>query len=424
MGSRLRLVRDFREMHSMTRSEELVYNLCTKSFLSLWSYRNPRGKKGKELCDILVVCEPDILIFSVKEIAFNDTGDKIGWERWRRAAIEKSCSQIAGAERWIKANPNVITKDGEQGLAFPTSRRVHRIAVALGSQGQVPMTFGDFGKGFIHVFDEESLNTLMEELDTISDFVKYLVDKEAFYRTGKLTLFDGGGEENLLALYLASGRKFPEEPDLIVLDDDLWESFKNDPAVQEKKRLDKISYVWDEIIEELYQTYLDSNLITDVPYTSNKLTDIEKAVRVMARENRFSRRLLSISLVDFLENSEVRRAKARVNDSPLLDARYVFLISDYDSNRKANIGELLGRCIVARGLEQGKTRVVGLGFEFSKRVEGWATTVCYLEILEWTGEWQKQMDDQQREFGYFSRPRAKGLTEYEYPRAQYNEREQ
>jgi hypothetical protein len=195
-------------VRSVTNSEELVYQLCTKSFLSFWSYPNPQGKKSKELCDILVVCEPDIIIFSVKEVAFKNTGDRVGWERWRRAAIDESCNQIAGAERWIKANPNVITKDGQSGLAFPASSRVHRIAVGLGSQSEVPMTFGDFGKGFIHVFDEHSLNTLMEELDTISDFVKYLVDKEAFYRAGKLTLFDGGGEEDLLALYLASGRRF------------------------------------------------------------------------------------------------------------------------------------------------------------------------------------------------------------------------
>lgn len=200
----------------MTKSEELVYNLCTRSFLSLWSYPNPQGKNGKELCDILVVCEPDIIIFSVKEVAFKDTGDSVGWERWRRTAIDESCSQIAGAERWIQRNARVITKDGEPGLDFPVCSRLHRIAVALGSQGKVPMTFGDFGRGFVHVLDEESLNTLMGELDTISDFVKYLVDKEAFYRAGKLTLFDGGGEEDLLALYLASGRKFPEEPDLIV----------------------------------------------------------------------------------------------------------------------------------------------------------------------------------------------------------------
>lgn len=69
----------------------------------------------------------------------------------------------------------------------------------------------------------------------------------------------------------------------------------------------------------------------------------------------------------------------------------------------------LGRCIVARGLNQTKTKVIGLGEEFSKMVEDSATTVFYLEIRKWTAEWQEQMDYQQGEFGYFAKPQMKGL---------------
>jgi hypothetical protein len=42
-------------------SEQFVYDICSKSFLSLWSYINPQGKTpGKELCDVLVVCNPHV----------------------------------------------------------------------------------------------------------------------------------------------------------------------------------------------------------------------------------------------------------------------------------------------------------------------------------------------------------------------------
>jgi len=387
---------------TMTRSEELVYRLCAKSFLSLWSYPNPRGKKDKELCDILVVCDPDIVVFSVKEIIFRDTGDQVGLDRWRRDAIEKSYRQIAGAERWITQNHRVVTRDGREGLILPQPRRVHRIAVALGGDGMVPLIFGDSGTGFVHVFDERSLEIVMKELDTITDFVDYLIDKEAYYYRGKLTLFDGGGEEDSLALYLACDRSFPDEPDFIVLDGDLWETFSRDEHVVAEKKLDEVSYRWDEIIEEMHQTYLDGNLIKDMPHVSTELTDIEKSVRVMARENRLSRRLLSQSLVDFMETWDVEKLKARIADSGISDTRYVFMASDYDGSRKANMGELLGRCIVARGLNQSKTKVVGIGAEFSKLVPGSATSMVFLDIQEWTTEWQAQMDYQQREFGYFT----------------------
>ena len=78
---------------------------------------------------------------------------------------------------------------------------------------------------------------------------------------------------------------------------------------------------------------------------------------------------------------------------------------------------LLASAIVARGLNQTKTKVVGLLIEFSKELEGSTTNVCFLEILDWTAEWQEQMEEQQREFGYFTSPTVKGLSESEYPQA-------
>ncbi|MCC5618407.1 NERD domain-containing protein [Nostoc sp. CHAB 5836] len=84
-------------------SEEFVYQVCNKSFLSLWSYANPTGKNSKELCDILVVCEPDIIIISVKDIKLTDSGDiETDWQRWLRKAVKGSVDQIYGAEKRIK----------------------------------------------------------------------------------------------------------------------------------------------------------------------------------------------------------------------------------------------------------------------------------------------------------------------------------
>ena len=210
----------------MNRSEQLVFRLCTKSFLSFWSYPSPRSKNsGKELCDILVVCDPDVIVFSVKEIGLRDSGDEsVDWERWRKKAIDESCKQIYGAERWINSAKNVVTRKGEIALPFPdiSRRRVHRVAVALGGQGKAPIYFGDFGRGFVHVFDEVSLDIVMNELDTISDFIKYLDDKERLYLSGTETIFTSGGEEDLLALYLHRGREFPGAPGLVVLDGELW----------------------------------------------------------------------------------------------------------------------------------------------------------------------------------------------------------
>lgn len=108
----------------------------------------------------------------------------------------------------------MITKEGKQGLPFPeiSRRRIHRIAVSLGGDRKVPITFGDRdGKGFVHVFEEIALDIIMRELDTITDFVKYLMDKEALFYRGEEVVFNGG-EEDLLAFYLQMSREFPVGP--------------------------------------------------------------------------------------------------------------------------------------------------------------------------------------------------------------------
>jgi len=38
----------------MTPSEKYIAHLCRISFLPFWSFPNPIGKNGKELCDLLV----------------------------------------------------------------------------------------------------------------------------------------------------------------------------------------------------------------------------------------------------------------------------------------------------------------------------------------------------------------------------------
>ena len=87
----------------LNAAERFIFQLCRSSFLRLWSYANPQGKDpGKELCDVLVVCPPDVIIFSVKDVALkHGSRPEIGWSRWRKKAVEDSAKQIYGAERHI-----------------------------------------------------------------------------------------------------------------------------------------------------------------------------------------------------------------------------------------------------------------------------------------------------------------------------------
>ena len=398
----------------VNKSEEFVYEVCRKSFLSLWSYANPLQKKGKELCDILIVCEPDIIIFSVKDIVLTQSGDaEVDWKRWQRRAVEGSCSQIYGAEKWVRETSHVIKHDGSQGVAIrkDINWRVHRVAVALGNKGQSPFQFGDFGKGFVHVLDEISFALILRELDTITDFVDYLVKKEEMFIHEAKLLF-GGAEEDLLAFYLINQRMFPSNPDTLMLEPDLWASLQNRPEYQAKKVADRESYIWDALIEALCKEsprdYMESGPL---------LTDADHAVRAMARENRFARRILGRAYRDFLETAQRDSVAARVAQGPS-GVGYVFMARSADTDREVRVKELALRCWVVRSLLENCNTVVGISDNGKISGLGYSTSMVYLHKEEWMAEDQKIAEGIQRDLGYFTSPRHRNVRTDEYPNSE------
>src|ERR1019366_4103860 len=280
----------------VTPAERYLAKLCKRSFLSLWSYAsifrdqgrsNSKGD-GKELCDLLVVFENHILIFSDKDCEFRDGTDiALEWSRWYRKAIKKSADQVFGAERWIKSFPNSLFLDRLCTVPFPIDLPpagkaiFHRIVVAhdgarkcreaLGGSGSLmldnslegdkhlltPFTVGKVNpeKGFVHVFDDTALNVVMRQLDTITDFVEYLSKKEALI-TGDVRVA-AAGEEELLARYLgrlnANGEHdfmIPTKSDAVYFDQGSWIHFLQSPEHHAQVEANEISYAWDELIDK------------------------------------------------------------------------------------------------------------------------------------------------------------------------------
>jgi hypothetical protein len=229
----------------VTPSERYLKRLCEHSFLSLWSYpgiyrdqgRSSEKGDGKELCDLLVVFRNHIITFSDKHCHFADSGDlKLDWSRRYKKTILKAAEQVFGAERWIRTFPGRLFLDRQSTVAFPLALPdpadaiFHRIVVAhdgsrrcrevLGGSGSLmihnsvigdghlarPFTIGqiDVSKGYVHVFDDTTLDIVMKTLDTISDFTDYLAKKELFLTGDKVVL--ANGEEEILAFYWGLNR--------------------------------------------------------------------------------------------------------------------------------------------------------------------------------------------------------------------------
>jgi hypothetical protein len=385
----------------LTPSEEAVATLCRRSFLSLWSVANPQGRNGKELCDVLVVCGADVVLISVKDIALKNTGKvRVDWARWRRAAIEESVKQLYGAERVLSTLTRVKRADGSPGVALPPAveRRVHRVAVALGGHGSVLYEQGDFDKGYVHVLDDVALPRILD----------YLRAKEALHEQGVRLLMDGQ-EEDLLAYYIHEGRKFPTAPTILIVGDDWWETVTKKPEWIARKQADRESYVWDGLIETLLKLNDSDNLTA-----TDALDSIDGVLRVMARETRFSRRLLAAGFNEFMRDAAALKTSARIMQSPS-EVRYVFLACARDSDREDRRRELELRCFVARGLMVRGDTVIGIATERYAKGEGFSLDAVRITRPAWGPKDQQILEGIQRDFRYFVTPRMTQLHGDEFP---------
>lgn len=390
-------------------TEEFVFHLCRETFLSLWSYANPKRDQGKELCDVLVVCEPDVVVISVKDAELNlDATPEVAVQRWLRSAVEKSVKQVYGADRWLqKHGDRVIRHDGSEGLPLPPleSRRTHRVSVSLGSNGLVPLRSGNYGKGFVHVLDEQSFLLLMDSLDTVTDFVDYLAAKEDLVaRRPGLTV---AGEENLLAIYLHRGRTFPELLEGPV-PDGLWNELISNPAYQRRLEEDEVSYIWDRLLE-----YFGRHALAGTFEFGNELMENEVIFREMGRESRFGRRLLGDALKTFLDRAKAGELRARMCKS-IRGTGYLFMNARPDATRENRRMELEMRSFVARG-ELDCDTVIGICVNVKEAPQGYCEDVLMLRLPEWTPEYTEQAEKIKSDLGFFAKPLVSKDHVEEYP---------
>lgn len=387
----------------LTPSEALVARLSTNSFLRLWTHPNPVGKGGKELCDCLVICGPHIVIFSVKDIEYRDTGDKTGWDRWHKAAIEKSVKQIWGAERWLRAADRVVRSDGREIILPPKAeRQFHRVTVSLGGRGQVPLKWGDFGHGFVHLLDEQSLEATFGELTTVTDFVRYLRAAESIFDRGVRPVFIGGGAEDLLALYVQNGPDFglfdpaTGQPALALITDGLWAAtIKHADYIARNRDLES-SYAWDRLIESFAQ-----DLLTDGMFDMfrREVTQNELALVAMALQPRGHRANLADTFLEFLRPDHARiAARLVVADN---ETAFVFTTGD-SADRECRSRELYLRCLVVRGRCRKVKTVVGIATDRPQNGKrGHSCDIVYLHMPTWDSADDVKVSSIQSDLGYF-----------------------
>ena len=367
-----------------TPGERELTKLADLAFFGLWSYPSVHRRMVKggrtikhEVVDLIVVFGKDVILFSEKDIKFPSTGDiKVNWGRWLRQSVLGSLDQLRGAERYIRSGRSELFLDRKCTQPFPFALddpelRVHLVAICRNSiepartyfakftEKGAPDSTGSLGfsavmreeqmlanpfwvgdidpsKTFVHVFDEGSLDLLLTELDAGPDFIDYLVERERAIRKEHLSVIYG--EEDFLAVYFSNlqpngfgayrpCRPIPANVDdfVLTLEEGMWSALRYSGiyALFEGQR--KAAMAWKRITNDLSEAVLSANVGSEV--STESLATHERAVRVMASENRASRAALGHVLIEKFNTVPGQARSARVVASLTQPERiYIFLL--------------------------------------------------------------------------------------------------
>lgn len=401
-------------MPGFTDEERFLNHLARKSFLRFWSwpnlFRDQRncGSKGdgKELCDLLVVFGNDVLLFSDKKIKFNTEKPlNVAWSRWAREAIRESVKQIVGAKRWLVGHRDRIflTQDCSERLPLELPKEdqavFHYIVVCHGCEeaaaehdGAPSFSFcrdivGDehwdsnkcepfvIGKisneQYVHVFNEATIELVLSEFDTISDFINYLKERKNLLLRDDI--FYVSCESDIIQLHYENFDKYKKNycasmfltsphSSIAIDKGGLGKLFKN-PVYLAKKKADTISYFWDELIEAFSFHILNG---TSEGRNWESPHQIEPGLRAMANTNRFQRRLFSQAFMEFYEKTEPGQRGTRIVLDVLDDKRaFLFFLLPHlphmgtnEQYRKLRRSMLTDYCCINKYLRQSLNSIV------------------------------------------------------------------
>ncbi|MEE9553018.1 MAG: SEC-C domain-containing protein [candidate division Zixibacteria bacterium] len=380
------------------KAEEMVAELAHATFLSDWCYLNPKLTSGKEICDLLVIFDTIAIVWQVKNLKLGKDG------KYKKSDVEKNVRQLSGARRRLFEIRETIELEnprrGKESFNPDTIQEVFLISVLFGEGEDFFSLVDHIRSNTVHVFTRAFTEIIMNELDTVSDFINYLRVKESLLNR-EISLNVTGGEEELLAFYILNDRSFKRfrDLDMVMLEEGAWALLQKKPEYKAKQDADRISYYWDSIINRAHE---------------GGVPEYELIARELARPNRLMRRVLAQSFYD-------GQVKAHSSNLPLLrrllsvdGVTYCFLFQESIESRGLRKRMLELMCFVGRGIYQHNKRVLGIATEKQIRSEC-SFDFIFIDIPEWTKEMQKEMKSIQKENGIFVNLTKTNFHADEYP---------
>ncbi len=430
-----------------TPTEKLLALYCEAAFLKAWSYPNPYKDDGDELCDLLVIFENHTLIFFDREKVLKYPKDKspeVIWKRWVRTAIDAQIRTVRGAERYLKGS-RPIYLDSKQQHPFPlefdrTAIVVHRFIVAHGAKdaceesadsnvsGSLAISYCDDSPPSdfpylihlertepIHILDSENLHIIFTELDTITDFLRFIEEKERAIARYQNLMYCG--EEDLLAHYLLNFDDSTKAHVIGPIDEDFnnvyigegeWADFCKSEIYQKTREANKPSYLWDELLQITSGNALAGTLIGNATILQGK-----SAIHEMAKEPRFSRRALieymTMVIHKFPEptgSGIMRHVSFMPSFYP--DKGYVFLqfhapqLRSHADYREKRSFLLEVACGAAKLKFPKMKQIVGIGMDAPKYAEENEEDFILMEFSNWTSKMEQHYRQLNEELKFFN----------------------
>ncbi|HBN05650.1 MAG TPA: hypothetical protein DD434_07650 [Bacteroidales bacterium] len=420
--------------------EEFVNEIAYNSFFEFWCYANPKDEYGdkKEICDLLIKFNDNLIIISVKNYEFKNL-----YSRYFTKTIEKAVNQIYGAERkLLNSNRDIFIKHPKREVErFPKERikNIYRVIVNLGEGVRFyPFNKDTQDEKFITILDKEAFQTIVQELDTIPDFLEYLKRREELFIDKTVTILPGdendfsenttkqffeysqkqfnpferqnilisGTEHDLLATYLKNERHFPDyfyskkDNAIFVQLDGNWAEFNQSNQVKLKKEHDKNSYFLDQLVKNEVLNNVNEN-------------SIELATAIMSF-NRFNRRVISNNFLQFfdtyknLKGNNFARRYADIEGTGIVFAFYSFEMPQEFVNYILDI--IIDSFCIYSNYKSKSMILIATTNEFKQ------FKMCLIkDIVPFSKEKELQIKKDEEFLGLFTNYQEFNITEKEYP---------
>lgn len=202
-------------MESLTKGEIgelLISNFFDENFSKIYSFQSPKAHDKAEIADVLIWLNRTAFLIEVKTRDTDEGTASI--ESWAHARIKKASEQINRNFKKIKSNEKINLKNEYYNAQLDCDGLVQTIGLiilvadeecVIDPTQYLPELYNS--EIPIHVFMWNDLKMMIEEIDTVPDFIYYLQDRLDYL---KISNIPTGIELDILGYYKSKSNKFPD----------------------------------------------------------------------------------------------------------------------------------------------------------------------------------------------------------------------